>query len=124
MKKKIFVGNLAWKTSEDDLRQLFEAHGAVLSVKIVLDQYTGKSKGFGFVEMDSDEAAQSAIAALDNKEFHERNLRVSLAQERPQEGGRGGSGGGGGGGGGGFRRSGPSRGGERGGERSYRGHGG
>lgn len=114
--KKIFVGNLAWKTSEEDLRQLFEGYGAVLSVKIVLDQYTGKSKGFGFVEMESGEAAQAAIAALDNKDFHERSLRVSLAQERPQEGRSGG----GQGGGGGYRggRSGPPRG-----ERSYRGQG-
>jgi RNA recognition motif-containing protein len=114
--KKIFVGNLAWKTSEEDLRQLFEGYGPVLSVKIVLDQYTGKSKGFGFVEMESSDAAQAAISALDNKDFHERSLRVSLAQERSQEGGGPGRSGGGG-----FRRSGgPSRG-ERG-ERPYRRH--
>lgn len=100
--KKIFVGNLAWRVTEDELKKLFEAYGTVLSVKIVLDQYTGKSKGFGFVEMETPDAAQAAIAGLNDKPCQERNLRVSLAQDRPQEGGRGP----GGGGGGGFRRGG------------------
>lgn len=90
--KKIFVGNLAWRATEDDLRQLFEAYGTVVSVKIVIDQYTGKSKGFAFIEMESAEDAQSAINALNDKPFQERNLRVSLAQDRA-EGGRGDRGG-------------------------------
>lgn len=97
--KKLFVGNLAWRTTEDDLKKIFEQYGAVLSVKIVLDQYTGKSKGFGFIEMETPEAAEAAIAGLNDKPVHERNLRVSVAQDRPSEGG----GGGGGRSGGGFR---------------------
>ncbi|MCB1114045.1 MAG: RNA-binding protein [Chlamydiia bacterium] len=81
-KKKIFVGNLPWKATEDDLRNHFQAYGEVLSVKIVNDQYTGRSKGFGFIEMDSGESANKAIQGLNEKPFLERNLRVSLAQER------------------------------------------
>lgn len=92
--KKLFVGNLAWRTGEEDLKKLFEEFGVVVSVKIVLDQYTGKSKGFGFVEMESAEAAEAAINGLNNKSVHERELRVSIAQDRPQEGGAGRSGGG------------------------------
>lgn len=92
MQKKLFVGNLSWKATEDSLIQQFEAFGIVVSAKIITDQYTGKSKGFGFVEMESPEAAQKAIAGLDGKDFLERPLRVSLAQERPRE----------------FNRSGPS----------------
>lgn len=112
MKKKIFVGNLSWKVTEDVLKPLFDAFGTVVSIKIIVDQYTGKSKGFGFVEMDSPEDAARAISELNDKPLLERNLRVSLAQERserPREGGmrEGGGGGGreyrgGGGGGGGF----------------------
>jgi len=80
--KKIFVGNLSWKATEDALRELFEAYGKVLSVKIISDQYTGKSKGFGFVEMESAEEAEAAINGLNDKPLLDRNLRVSLAQER------------------------------------------
>ena len=111
--KKIFVGNLAWRASEDDLKKLFETYGEVVSVKIVTDQYTGKSKGFGFVEMGTAEGAEAAIAGLDGQQYQERPLRVSKAQDRPSEGG----GGGGGSRGpreGGFRRA-PQ------GERNYRG---
>lgn len=93
--KKIFVGNLAWKATEDSLKQLFEAHGKVVSVKIITDQYTGKSKGFGFVEMETADGAEAAIRELNDKPYLDRNLRVSLAQER-KEGGNGGGGGGGG----------------------------
>lgn len=104
--KKIFVGNLPWKATEEELKKLFEAFGAVLSVKIVLDQYTGKSKGFGFVEMEESEGAEAAIRELNDKPFLERTLRVSLALDRParREGGG--------------ERS--SRGPSYGGERSYR----
>lgn len=94
MKKKIFVGNLAWKATEESLKTLFEAYGKVVSIKIVMDQYTGKSKGFGFVEMEDADAAQNAIRELNDKPYLERNLRVSLAQER-QDRREGGSGGGG-----------------------------
>lgn len=89
--KKIFVGNLPWKATEDSLKALFEEHGAVVSVKIINDQYTGKSKGFGFVEMEDGDSANAAIRELNDKPYMERNLRVSLAQERaPREGGAGG----------------------------------
>ena len=99
--KKLFVGNLSWKTSEDNLKTLFEKFGTVVSVRIIVDQYTGKSKGFGFVEMDSPENAQKAIAELNEKPFMDRNIRVSSALERSERapGGNGGGNGGGGGGG-------------------------
>lgn len=83
--KKLFIGNLPWKASESELQQLFEQHGTVLSVKIVLDNYTGKSRGFGFVEMGSAEEAQEAIRNLNNTPYLGRELRVSLAEERPRE---------------------------------------
>lgn len=102
--KKLFVGNLAWKATEENLKPLFEAYGKVLSVKIVMDQYTGKSKGFGFVEMEDSDSAEAAIQGLNEKPFLDRNLRVSLAQERqPGERREGGSRGGPGGGRGGDR---------------------
>lgn len=115
--KKIFVGNLSWKATEETLRPLFEAYGSVISIKIVTDQYTGKSKGFAFVEMESSEAAKASIDGLNEKLVLDRNIRVSLAQERTERreftprgpggssnGNGGGSrGGNGGGNGGGFR---------------------
>jgi RNA recognition motif-containing protein len=89
--RKIFVGNLSWKATEEELRSLFESVGVVVSVKIVTDQMTGRSKGFAFVEMQDADAAQAAIDKLNNAPFQERNLRISLAQERaerpPREGG-------------------------------------
>ncbi len=88
--KKIFVGNLAWKASEENLKPLFEAYGKVVSIRIITDQYTGKSKGFGFVEMETAEGAEKAIQELNEKPFLERNLRVSLAQERTERSDRGG----------------------------------
>jgi RNA recognition motif-containing protein len=100
MKKKLFVGNLSWKVTEEILKPLFEAYGTVVSIKIIVDQYTGKSKGFGFVEMESADAAARSIDELNDKPLLERNLRVSLAQERserPREGGSMGREGGGGG---------------------------
>lgn len=80
--KKIFVGNLSWKTSEEQLKNHFEAFGKVVSAKIVTDQMTGKSKGFGFVEMETAADAETAIRELNGKPLVDRNLRVSLAQER------------------------------------------
>lgn len=91
--KKIFVGNLSWKVTEEILKPLFEAYGNVVSIKIIVDQYTGKSKGFGFVEMDSSDAAERAIDELNDKPLLERNLRVSLAQERTDRPSNGGGGG-------------------------------
>lgn len=83
MKNKLFVGNLSWKATEESLRPVFEAFGKVLSVKIVTDN-TGRSKGFGFVEMGSADEANAAIEGLNEKPHLERNMRVSLAQERTE----------------------------------------
>lgn len=99
--KKLFVGNLSWQANEDSLKQHFETCGKVVSVKVVADQYTGKSKGFGFVEMETAEEAQRAIDQLNEQPMLGRNLRVSLAQERSSTtpgsfSSRGGAGGGGG----------------------------
>jgi RNA recognition motif-containing protein len=108
MGKKLYVGNLAYGVGDGDLQRLFEAHGTVQSAQVIMDRDTGRSKGFGFVEMGSDQEAQAAITALGDKEVDGRRLTVNEA--RPKEGGGGGgrSGGGGGGGygggGGGGRR--------------------
>lgn len=82
--KKIFVGNLSWKTKEDQLKEHFAKFGKVVSVKIITDQMSGKSKGFGFVEMEDADAAAAAIRELNDKPLLDRNLRVSLAQERQE----------------------------------------
>lgn len=79
--KKIFVGNLSWKTTEDQLKAHFETFGKVVSAKIVTDRDTKKSKGFGFVEMEDADAAATAIRELNDKPLHDRNLRVSPALE-------------------------------------------
>ena len=93
---KIYVGNLSFDTGESDLRAAFEAHGTVDSVAVVSDKYTGRSRGFGFVEMNNDEEAKAAMADLNEKELDGRKLNVNEA--RPREDNRGGGGGGGGGG--------------------------
>lgn len=83
--KKLFVGNLSWKVSEQSLRQFFETIGAVVSAKVVTDQMTGKSKGFGFVEYENGDDAIEAVEKLNNQPLDGRNIRVSEAQERPRE---------------------------------------
>lgn len=83
--KKLFVGNLSWKVSEQSLRQFFETIGPVASAKVVTDQMTGKSKGFGFVEYENPEDALVAVRELGEKELDGRQIRVSEAQERPRE---------------------------------------
>ena len=98
MGKKLYVGNLAYGVTDSDLQQMFEAHGTVQSAQVIMDRDTGRSKGFGFVEMGSDQEAQAAIAALSGKEVDGRTLTVNEA--RPREGGGGGGGGRGGYGGG------------------------
>jgi cold-inducible RNA-binding protein len=107
MGKKVYVGNLEYATTDQDLTKMFEPYGTVQSAQVIMDRDTGRSKGFGFVEMGSDQEAQAAIAALNGKEAGGRALVVNEARPRP-EGGRGGGGGGGrggyGGGGGGGRR--------------------
>src|SRR5260370_24701660 len=95
MGKKLYVGNLAYGIGDSDLQRLLEAHGSVVSAQVIMDRDTGRSKGFGFVEMGSDAEAQAAIAALNGNEVDGRALTVNEARPKP-EGGRGGGGGGGG----------------------------
>jgi len=103
MGKKIYVGNLSYDVSQADLEQMFGAHGTVQSVQIITDRDTGRSKGFGFVEMESNEEAEAAMSALDGKDSGGRALKVNEAKPRTSSGGggRGGYGGGRGSGGGG-----------------------
>jgi len=89
----IYIGNLSYDATEDDVKSAFEDFGAVDSVKIITDKYTGRSKGFGFVEMTDDSEAKTAIAELNDKEFKGRNIKVNEARPRT-EGGGGGRGGG------------------------------
>jgi RNA recognition motif-containing protein len=108
MQSKLYVGNLSYTATEEDLRQLFSQAGNVKSVSVIKDRDTGRSKGFAFVEMASDDDAQKAISQLNGQSFQDRSLKVNVArprEDRPR---------GGGGGGGGF-------GGPRGGDRGDRG---
>ncbi len=102
----IYVGNLSFDTTEDELRQVFEDFGEVSSVNIIQDKYSGKSRGFGFVEIPDSESAQSAIDQLNGKDLNGRALNVNEARPRNDNrgGGRGGGGRGGGGRGGGRGR--------------------
>ena len=119
MGSKLYVGNLSYNTTGSDLEQLFSAHGTVQSAEVIADRDSGRSKGFGFVQMGSDEEAQAAIAALNGQDHDGRPLTVNEAkprEDRPRGGGGGGGGRGGyGGGGGGGGRSGGGGGGGRGG---------
>src|SRR5205814_7560150 len=104
MSTKLFVGNLSFNTTENDLQDLFAAHGPVTSVDLIMDKFSGKSRGFAFVTMETKEGAQAAIQALHGKELNGRDLTVNEArprEDRPRTGGSGGSGGSGGGRGGG-----------------------
>ena len=89
----IYVGNLAFSVTEGDLQQAFEAFGEVTSAKIIMDKYSGKSKGFGFVEMPAQAEAQSAIKGLNEKEFKGRTLKVNEARPPSNSNRRGGGGG-------------------------------
>ena len=111
MGKKLYVGNLTYRVSSSDLEQLFSQYGSVESAEVISDRDTGRSKGFGFVEMSSDAEARAAIEALNDHEHEGRRLTVNEARPRePRPGGGGGGGGGGwrggGGGGGGGGRGG------------------
>jgi RNA recognition motif-containing protein len=95
MGKKLYVGNLAYGVSSSDLQQMFEEFGTVQSAQVIIDRDTGRSKGFGFVEMGSDAEAQAAIDALNGQNVDGRNLTVNEARPREDRvGGRGGYGGG------------------------------
>lgn len=120
---RIYVGNLPYESTEEDLTEAFSAHGEVESVTVIRDRDTGRSKGFAFVEMPTNAEAQAAIAAFNGQEFSRRTLTVNEARPRAERGfgdggggggyggggGGGGYGGGGGGGGGGGRSGGSSR---------------
>jgi len=110
LEKKLYVGNISFQASEDDIRELFSKSGEVESVKLISDQATGRAKGFGFVEMATEEDAKKAIDSLNGTSFMERTITVAEAKpQQPREkrgfgGGRGGFGGGRGGFGGGRGR--------------------
>jgi cold-inducible RNA-binding protein len=100
---KLYVGNLSYSATENELREMFSQYGAVESVAVITDRDTGRSKGFGFVEFANDAEANAAISGLNGKEVSGRALTVSQARPRTEGGGGGGRGGYGGGGGGGRR---------------------
>jgi cold-inducible RNA-binding protein len=113
MPAKLFVGNLSFQATEEDLRELFQQAGTVETVRIITDQFTGRPRGFGFVEMTTKEEATKAVEMLNGRLFRDRNLVVDEARPQPQRTGGGDRGGGGGrgprpgggpGGGGGWRR--------------------
>ncbi|MCB0317484.1 MAG: RNA-binding protein [Bdellovibrionales bacterium] len=96
--KKLYIGNLNYETTEDDLRSVFEQFGPIESLKIITDKMSGNSKGFGFVELTDDNLALQAIEALNDQELNGRNMRVNEARPQDSRGPRGGGGGGGRGG--------------------------
>lgn len=102
MAKKLYVGNLSYQVDGAELEQMFGAHGQVLSVQVINDRETGRSKGFGFVEMANDSEAEAAIAALNGQQHGGRALTVNEARPKEERGGGGGGYGGGGGGRGGY----------------------
>jgi len=95
LSKKLYVGNLSFSSTEEDLRAAFESHGAVDSVNVITDRETGRSRGFAFVEMDDASAADNAMRALDGSDLGGRTLKVNEAKDRERGGGGGGGGGGG-----------------------------
>lgn len=116
MAKRLYVGNLPYSMGSQDMQGLFEQYGKVRSALVLSDRETGRSRGFGFVEMEDDSAAQAAIEALDGQDYQGRRLTVNEAREKQAGGGGGGGGGGrggygGGGGGGGYGQERPDRGG-------------
>ena len=111
----IYAGNLSWNLKDQDLQNLFATHGEVSSAKIVTDKFTGRSKGFGFVEMPNDDQANAAITALNGTELDGRSIVVNESRPKQEGGGSGGGGFkkrsfGGGGGGGGFKKGGYNKG--------------
>jgi RNA recognition motif-containing protein len=104
----IYVSNLSFNVTDEDLQDYFAEYGEVSSAKVIMDKFTGKSRGFAFVEMSDDEAAKKAIAELDGASVDGRTIGVSVAKPREDRGNGGGGGGNRGGGGGGFQRRGNS----------------
>ena len=97
MGKKLFVGSLSWDTNDEGLRNAFSAHGEISEAIVISDRDTGRSRGFGFVTFDDDEAADKAVAALNGTELDGRTIKVDIAQAKQRSGGGGGGGGGRGG---------------------------
>ena len=97
MSKKLFVGSLSWDTNDEGLRTAFSPHGEVSEAVVISDRDTGRSRGFGFVTFEDDEAADKAVAALNGTELDGRTIRVDVAQAKQRSGGGGGGGGYGGG---------------------------
>ena len=97
MGKKLYCGNLSYNVANSDLDQIFGEFGTIKSAEVIMDRDTGRSKGFGFVEMDSDQEAEAAIAGVNGREHDGRTLTVNEARPREARGGSGGYGGGGGG---------------------------
>jgi RNA recognition motif-containing protein len=124
MGNKLYVGNLSYEVQDRDLQELFAQHGTVSSARVVMDRDSGRSKGFGFVEMGSDEEAQGAISALNGQEVSGRALTVNEARPKEEGGDRRGGGGRSFGGGGGYSGGGGGYGGGRGGDRGGRSGGG
>lgn len=121
MGKKLYVGSLSYDTTSSGLEKAFAQFGTVVSADVIMDRETGRSKGFGFVEMSTDDEARAAIDGMNGKELDGRNINVNEARPKPEGGGRGGFGGGGGGRGG---RGGFGGGGGRGGRGGFGGGGG
>jgi len=92
----IYVGNLPYQVDDHQLQELFAQHGTVTSARVIVDKFSGESKGFGFVEMPDNSEALTAIKATNEQDFQGRNLRVNESQPKPRDGGGGGGGGGGG----------------------------
>ena len=92
---KLYVGNLSFNSTENDISDAFSAHGTVTSVNVIMDRETGRPRGFAFVEMSNDQEAQSAVQALDGQDLDGRSLKVNIAKPREPRGGGGGGGGGG-----------------------------
>ena len=84
MQNKLFVGNISWDATDEDLQNLFASHGEVVSARIVTDKFSGRSRGFGFVEMANDEQANAAIAALNDKDFMGRPIAVNVAKPKAE----------------------------------------
>ncbi len=97
---RIYVGNLPWSVDDDALHNMFEEHGSVASANVITDRETGRSRGFGFVEMHDDNEARTALSAMENLQLEGRTLTINEARPRANRGGGGGGGFGGGGGGG------------------------
>ena len=84
MQNKLFVGNISWDATDEDLQNLFASHGEVVSARIVTDKFSGRSRGFGFVEMANDEQAAAAIGALNDKDFMGRPIAVNVAKPKAE----------------------------------------